>query len=165
MRPEILEVVKEWVAGPLLDAKMVLEVGSYDVNGSPRAYFPNADYTGIDMRDGPGVDEVMNAHHLSDVFGWTTFDLVLCFETLEHDPAFWKTMEEMHHVLRVDGLLALSVPTIEFRVYHDYPSDYWRFTKAAITDVLLADWNILDLREICTHPPAVDTIVVLAEAS
>jgi len=40
----------------------VLEVGSYDVNGSVRPLFKNRQrfpsYTGIDMREGPGVDMV-----------------------------------------------------------------------------------------------------------
>ena len=40
----------------------VLEVGSYDVNGSIRGFFQNSNYTGVDMCAGPGV--------------WTSPDLV-----------------------------------------------------------------------------------------
>jgi len=40
----------------------VLEVGSYDVNGSVRPIFSDRErfphYTGVDMRAGPGVDRV-----------------------------------------------------------------------------------------------------------
>ena len=37
----------------------VLEVGSFDLNGSARDLFPgDVEYHGIDRREGPGVDEV-----------------------------------------------------------------------------------------------------------
>ena len=43
----------------------VLEIGSYNVNGSIRAFFPNANYTGVDLCDGPGVDIVSSGHTLA----------------------------------------------------------------------------------------------------
>src|SRR5690606_27806966 len=52
------ESVLAWVAGQVhargLAALDVIELGSYDVNGSVRPLFVG-DYTGIDMRPGPGV--------------------------------------------------------------------------------------------------------------
>lgn len=64
--------------------KRVIEVGSYDVNGSVRPLFPEADsYIGLDRRAGPGVDVV------ADALTYTPdgpVDLVVCCEVLEHDP-------------------------------------------------------------------------------
>ena len=41
----------------------VLDVGSYDVNGSYRQFFKDSciDYTGLDMSEGPNVDTVFPA--------------------------------------------------------------------------------------------------------
>ena len=100
-----------------------LDVGSFDVNGSVRELF--ADYTGVDMRAGPNVDVVADAHSLP--FEWGTFDNVLCLEMLEHDPSPFETMKEIRRVLKSGGVLMVTVAGIGFP-RHDYPCDYWRFT-------------------------------------
>jgi len=59
---------------------------------------------------------------------------VIAMNTFEHVPRFWRGFDEIHRVLRPDGVLLVSVP---FYFYiHNYPSDYWRFTPEAF-DVLL----------------------------
>jgi SAM-dependent methyltransferase len=59
----------------------VLEIGSYDVNGSVRPLFGECDYTGIDVRGGPGVDVVADgAKYEAD----EPLDAVVCCEVLEH---------------------------------------------------------------------------------
>lgn len=61
----------------------VLEIGSRNINGSVRPLFPGADYTGLDITDGPGVDEV------ADIVTWKSsrrFDAVVCCEVIEHVP-------------------------------------------------------------------------------
>lgn len=64
----------------------VLDVGAYDVNGSPRSLLVEGDalaYVGLDVRHGPGVDVV------ADLRYWmprAPFDIILCLETLEHVP-------------------------------------------------------------------------------
>ena len=109
--------------------RQVLEVGSYDVNGSLRDLFGDH-YLGVDMRDGPNVDQVVNAHNLTDVLEPESFDLVVCCEMLEHDPAFWVSMEQMGRMLRPEGHLLLTTRGIHFKL-HDQPTDLWRFTMDA----------------------------------
>lgn len=107
----------------------VLEVGSYDVNGSVRAFFAGCDYIGVDMREGPGVDRVAEASALP--FDAGTFDVVVSTEMLEHDAAFWLSLPEMARVLKPGGHLLLTARSTGFPI-HDFPSDYWRFSPEAI---------------------------------
>ena len=111
----------------------ILEVGSYQVEGQEaiaelRGLFPGKEYVGVDMRPGPGVDRVedVEALNLPDASVGT----VLALSTFEHVPHFWRGFEEVRRVLRPDGALLVSCP-FYFHV-HAYPSDYWRFTPAAL---------------------------------
>jgi SAM-dependent methyltransferase len=115
----------------------ILEVGSYQVAGQEaiadlRPLFPGQSYTGIDVRDGPGVDEVADVEDLPYPDG--SFGTVLAMNTFEHVPRFWKGFAEIERVLRPDGMFLLSCP-FYFHI-HSYPSDYWRFTPEAL-EVLL----------------------------
>lgn len=104
----------------------VLEVGSMDVNGSVRENFRNCEYTGIDFREGPGVDVVMDAVDLPKKFG-PVFDVVLCLETLEHCEDWRGVLQASWDVLKDGGKFMLTTPTKE-KGRHNYPSDYWRWT-------------------------------------
>jgi len=129
----------------------ILEVGSYQVSGQEeiadlRQLFPGQDYRGIDMRAGPGVDEVADVEALPYADG--TFGTVLAMSTFEHVPHFWRGFEEVHRVLRPDGALLVCAP-FYFHI-HSYPSDYWRFTPEGF-EVLLRDYPS---RIIGWHGPA-----------
>jgi SAM-dependent methyltransferase len=116
----------------------VLEVGSYQVAGQSelinlRGLFPDEKhYTGIDIREGPGVDRVASVENLP--FDDESFGCVLAFSTFEHVQRFWVGFDEVFRVLKPNGVLLMSVP-FHFRIHH-HPSDYWRFTPEAL-DVLL----------------------------
>jgi hypothetical protein len=59
-----LEFIEKALSEEDVKGKNVLEVGSFDVNGSPRAYVESmlpSSYVGIDIAPGPGVDEVCDA--------------------------------------------------------------------------------------------------------
>lgn len=106
----------------------VLEVGSLDVNGNCRQSFETRGitYTGIDFRPGANVDLVVDGHDIKKEFKEGQFDMVICFDTLEHDRAFWITMENMAWVLKKGGWLLLGAPSIR-HPRHMHPNDYWRF--------------------------------------
>ena len=77
MHPEAYRFIAETIGQP----GSVLELGSLDINGSPRLLVPQADYWGIDKQAGRGVNE------LADAAEWRSdmrFDLVICAEVLEH---------------------------------------------------------------------------------
>lgn len=118
----------------------VLEVGSLDVNGSVRSLF-SGEYLGVDMRDGPGVDQVVNAHALEAAFppDRRAFDVVVSTEMLEHDAAPWVSVEQMRRVSRDDAWLLLTARGYDERgcfEVHDYPDDLWRFSVNGMRHLL-----------------------------
>jgi SAM-dependent methyltransferase len=115
----------------------ILEIGSYQVSGQEdlidlRSLFPNRDYTGVDFRAGPGVDLVANVESLPLPTG--SVGTVLAFSVFEHVTRFWKGFEEVHRVLKPNGVLLVCTP-FYFHV-HGYPNDYWRFTAEALDSLL-----------------------------
>ncbi len=118
----------------------VLEIGAYQVAGQEgladlRPLFPGQSYTGVDLRPGPGVDLVASVEHLPQADA--SVGTVLALNTFEHVAHFWRGFEEIHRVLRPDGVLIVSCP-FYFHI-HNHPADYWRFTPAAL-EVMLADY-------------------------
>jgi SAM-dependent methyltransferase len=109
-----------------------LEVGSLDVNGTIRDMFPGTDYTGIDIRPGPGVDQVMSGAKLE--FPDNSFDGVLYLETMEHDKTFWLTLSEIARVLKEGGRLVITTRGIGYPL-HNYPGDYFRFTEQVFEEL------------------------------
>lgn len=128
-----------------------LEIGSYIINGTVRDAFRDVpDYIAIDMNEGPGVDLVLPSTAAIHRWGTEAFDTILCFETLEHDRTFWRTVEDMHLMLKRGGHLLISTPGIEFNVYHGYPKDYYRFTFDTYRDVFFANMDIIELTDFTT---------------
>jgi len=104
----------------------VLDVGSYDVNGTLRPVFKGFDYVGTDVLKGPGVDVVCKNGVLP--FDNKSFDLAISSSCMEHDAAFWLTFLEMARVVRPGGLIYLCVPSSGPE--HHKP-DRWRFLSGA----------------------------------
>jgi predicted SAM-dependent methyltransferase len=76
------------------DFQNILEIGSFDVNGSLRVHKPQGSrWIGVDLEMGPGVDIVISSS--SELpFQNGEFDVVLASSVFEHDPAFWLTFGE-----------------------------------------------------------------------
>lgn len=107
--------------------KKILEVGSMDVNGSPRESFKTAgEYIGIDFRPGRGVDVVMNAEDIHTKWPAGYFDVILCCETLEHCEHWRDVLTSFWTVLKIGGKCVVTTPTRK-KGRHNYPNDYWRF--------------------------------------
>lgn len=106
----------------------VLEVGSMNINGSVREFFPDMEYIGMDMREGYGVDLVADVlkHHFAD----GQFGTIITTEMLEHCTEPWTAVDRMSRWIAPGGHLIVTVPFM-FDI-HDYPSDYWRFTREGL---------------------------------
>lgn len=85
----------------------VLDVGSFDVNGSPRRWFDaGCAYLGVDCRPGPGVNLVADARQLPFQTGF--FDCVVSTEALEHAKDWRAVLREMLRLARTGGLVAMT---------------------------------------------------------
>lgn len=140
MRHQTKTFVERFLEHSKIKNANVLEVGSLDVNGNILDLFKDMQYTGVDMREGRNVTKVLNAHDLVAEYGSESFDLVLCFDMLEHDDAFWISIEQMRSVLKPGGYLLLGMPSRNCP-YHEHPSDYWRIMGPAMSDVFLKDYE------------------------
>jgi cephalosporin hydroxylase len=108
---------------PNLEGKKILDVGSYDVNGTLKPIFEKGIYTGLDMEAGPNVDVVSDAHNIP--FDNEHFDIVTSSSCFEHDDMFWVTFLEMCRVVKPGGYLYVQAPSNG--PYHGWPGDNWRF--------------------------------------
>ena len=120
-----------------------LDVGSLDVNGNIKKYCEGF-YLRLDMRKGKNVNIQASSHNLP--FKSKSFDNVISIGTLEHDPAFWLSIDEMKRVLKIGGKLILSIPNYKFKM-HYHPKDYWRFSEDA-TQILFNRFSDLTFWEI-----------------
>ena len=104
----------------------IYEFGSYLVPGqiesaNMRHFFPGKEYVGCDMREGPGVDRILNLHNIA--LEEHTVGTVLCLDTLEHVEHPYRAIEEIHRVLKPNGYFFASVLSIEDE---SYPRQEWR---------------------------------------
>ena len=104
----------------------VLDVGSYDVNGTYRPLVEGLgwQYTGLDLQPGPNVDIVASnpdRYPIAD----GAYDVVISGSTMEHVARPWRWVPELVRILRPGGLLCI-VTHWQFPE-HRYPMDYWRF--------------------------------------
>ncbi len=117
--------------------QLVVELGSYDVNGTVRDHQPaGSRYLGLDIEAGPSVDIVIeNALRLPLADGEA--DCVLSSSCFEHDKFFWQTFLEQCRITKPGGFIYLNVPSNG--MFHRYPADYWRFYPDA--GLALAEWG------------------------
>ncbi len=130
MHSSVMQFLRERVVADDIVGMDLLEVGSQDVNGSPREalvpYKPKK-YIGVDFAHAKGVDVVMDVKDLTTYFGIDCFDVVISTEMLEHAQDWRTAVSQMKAVLKPGGLLVVTARGPGFP-YHGYPHDYWRYT-------------------------------------
>lgn len=168
MHLTVLRFGSEMIKKYGLDYGKVLEVGSYEVTKGLRHLFEYVSYTGIDVREGPGVDIVFNEEEgflfqfeyqsaTTGEWGYEEFDTVICTEVLEHAQNPVRVMEDIAMVLKRGGYLILTARGVDIKTnkamyQHDYPHDYWRFMPAAVPLLHeFAGCELLEHREDTEH--------------
>lgn len=102
----------------------ILDVGSFDINGSYKSLFFNEkwNYTGIDIVVGPNVDIISKSEYEFGVK--KQYDVVISGNCLEHVEAPWLLIKEIEKTVKKGGLICLITP---FSIgEHRYPIDCWR---------------------------------------
>jgi SAM-dependent methyltransferase len=87
----------------------VLEVGAYDVNGSIRQFFPNADYLGVDLIEGPGVDLICEGDKIPHEDN--IYDISISCECFEHNPSWAETFKNMYRMTKNGGIVVFTCAT------------------------------------------------------
>lgn len=91
----------------LLRQASVLEIGSFDVNGSVRQILAEAPkYVGVDLVEGPGVDIVAFGHEVDGPDG--SYDVTVSCECFEHDVHWASTLRNMTRLTRSGGLVVFT---------------------------------------------------------
>jgi len=132
------QVVRDFVAfcvehldlqEPVYDfgARSVPGGGSADMRG----YFPDMEFVGADLEEGPGVDVVLDLHHI-DV-PTASVGTVLILDTLEHVEYPRQAIDEVWRILKPNGVLIVTT-VLNFHI-HSEP-DYWRFTPDGMRSLL-----------------------------
>jgi len=131
-----------------IEGKSVIEVGSYDYDGSLRTILESwnpARYVGVDIQQGPGVDLICPIEKLTEKFGSAQFDVVVSTELVEH-LRDWRTgFSNLKNICRPNGTILLTTRSRGFK-YHGYPHDFWRYE---IEDMraIFSDFDIERLEE------------------
>lgn len=146
MHGSVMQYLRSKVAKNEIKGKTVLEIGSYNVNGTARDViipFAPKQYLGIDQGPGPGVDRVVDAVNLVTTLGENSFDVVLSTEMLEHARDWRRAVSNMKAVAKPGGLLFVTTRGPGFG-FHGFPEDHWRFTVEDFRSIF-ADMEILDV--------------------
>jgi SAM-dependent methyltransferase len=109
-----------------------LQLPGFEGFADLRSFFRGKSYVGCDMREGRGVDKVLNLHNIDVPDG--SVGTVITLDTLEHVEFPHKALAEIHRILKPGGMVILST-VLDFRI-HDSPADYWRFTTDGLKSVL-----------------------------
>lgn len=140
----------------------VVEIGSYDVNGSIRGIFQNVkEYTGMDFNPGPGVDVILTDPYKFP-FPDNTFDVLVTTSCFEHSEMFWLTFLEGLRILKPHGLFYMNAPS-SWMCYHQFPVDCWRFYPDA--SKALESWGTRNNIPVMVLESYVATPTVLAECA
>jgi len=136
MRKIIKDFVKKCSKNlPIIEP--IYEFGSFQVPkqigfADLRPYFKGKKYVGCDMREGNGVDEILDLHKID--LPDSSVGTVLCLDTYEHVEFPRKATKEVYRILKPNGVFILS-SVMNFPI-HSYPDDYWRFTPAGFKSLL-----------------------------
>jgi SAM-dependent methyltransferase len=86
--------------------KLVLDVGSGDINGNNRFLFEDCEYVGNDVIPANNVTIVSKTKDLP--YSENTFDTIISTECFEHDPEYKESFVKIYNMLKPDGLFCFT---------------------------------------------------------
>jgi SAM-dependent methyltransferase len=133
--------------------KTIIDVGAVDINGSLRPFceqFGPAQYLGVDIELGKGVDQICKVEDLVSTFGSNRFDVVITTEMLEHVPDWYTAIHNLKEILKPGGKIIITTRSFGFG-YHGNPYDFWRY-EIPDMKVLFSDFDIQKLQSDYPEP-------------
>ena len=89
--------------------RVVVDIGSLDINGSNNYLFENCLYFGLDLAPGKNVDFVSKGHELN--LPDESVDTIISTECFEHDQFYDLTIKNIIRMLKPGGLFIFSCAT------------------------------------------------------
>jgi ubiquinone/menaquinone biosynthesis C-methylase UbiE len=87
--------------------------------GKKKHKIPNAEVIGLDKFKLKGVDIVWDLEKLPLPFKKNEFDMIIAQGILEHVSNIWGLLNELHRILKPNGILRVTVPHFkDIRAYH-----------------------------------------------
>jgi SAM-dependent methyltransferase len=129
------------VSGLKIPGARVLEIGSRDINGAVRGLFRDcAEYVGVDVNPGPGVDVVGDFCELySADSNAATFDIVVCTEVLEHYKYPSNLIYHAHYLLKPNGAFIVTCAS-EVRPPHSAQGEAWELQPGEYYGGITLEW-------------------------
>lgn len=138
---------------PLPIHPRVIDVGSFDVNGTLRDLFDNGDYVGVDRVAGPNVDFVMPSDYEISVTGADLLVSVCCLQYVRNP---FNLVAEAYRCLNQGGYTVWCAPRHEGDGLLGLPAelcpdgdpsfDCWRFLIGGMRELLVASgFEVLDV--------------------
>lgn len=115
----------------------VYEFGSLQVQGQEgyadvRPLFADFQFTGCDIRHGPGVNRVLNVE--DTLLPPESMGTILILDTLEHVENPHRAITECYRLLKPGGFFIIT--SVFNYPIHNHPVDYWRFTPQCFSLLL-----------------------------
>lgn len=112
------QLIYEYLGDKANDDLVMVDIGSYDVNGSlrPCSEYPEQhmalkwEYIGVDLNKGPNVDEVMPDPYLIPL-ACRKADIVVSVNTFTYVLNPFRLMKEIRRILKPQGLVVIEAPT------------------------------------------------------
>lgn len=151
MHQQPLDFTARRLATRKAPVRRVIELGSLDINGSPRHLFDDdVDYVGVDLQSGPGVDVVADAATV----GLEPADVVLCLEVFEHATNPEAIIRNARVLLRRGGLFVASCamdPRAPHSAIDERPIRPWEHYRNITPDEMAA-WLSDGWRSVLVEP-------------
>jgi len=126
----------------LTERNVVVDIGSYDYNGSYRSLFLGSDghYIGADIVEGPGVDVIVGSSKWDDL---KDVDAVISGQTFEHVSDIPLLLGQIKKILKSGGLLCVIAPSAG--PVHNCPIWVGYFSVEKMSEIITAaGFEIID---------------------
>src|SRR5260370_9755808 len=137
MRTTIFELVRAFsqaadLPEPIYEFGADRTPGQEKTRGNVRDCFPGKEFVTSDVVAAPGIDQVLDLHHLD--LANNTVGTAILLDAIEHVEKPWLALQQVHRVLKPGGVVVMT-SWMYFPV-HEHPDDYWRFTASGFRALL-----------------------------